>query len=164
MQTHQQAAFRLAYLLLSSPAEAEDVTQEAFIRAYTHLHQLDDERPFRPWLLRIVRNLAYNRHRSVKRYVAMVQRFFQQERPSSTPLTHKYDQTEAAEALWQAVKQLKPKAQEVIYLRYFLELSEQETAETLAIPQGTVKSRTSRALKALRPIIESSYPSLKEML
>ena len=165
MTLHQEAAFRLAYLLIGNLAEAEDVTQEAFIRAYTHLNKMDTKRPFRPWLLRIVRNLAYNQHRGVKRYLAMVTRFFQQvDTNDSNHLTAQLDKKNEATALRQAVQALKPRAREVIYLRYFLELSEQETAETLNIPKGTVKSRTNRALKALRPIIEQDYPHLKELL
>lgn len=165
MQQHQESAFRLAYLLLGDAAEAEDVAQEAFIRAYTHLSKLDAERPFRPWLLRIVRNLAYNQHRTVKRYLAMAQRFFQQRQLSQIEsVAAQINQSDDANQLWQAVQRLKPKAQEVIYLRYFLDLSEQETAAALDIPRGTVKSRTNRAVKALKPIIEQNYPELRELL
>jgi RNA polymerase sigma-70 factor (ECF subfamily) len=54
--------------------------------------------------------------------------------------------------------------QEVIYLRYFLDMSESEMAETLDIPAGTVKSRLHRALSKLRGIIERDYPELKEIV
>src|SRR5688572_27170151 len=51
MQQHQEAVFRLAYLILSDPDDAEDVAQEAFIRAYHALGRFDLDRPLRPWLL-----------------------------------------------------------------------------------------------------------------
>ena len=53
-----------------------------------------------------------------------------------------------------------PKAQEIIYLRYFLELSEAETAAALKIAPGTAKSRLHRALKQLRAVIEADFPDL----
>ncbi len=165
IKAHQDVAFRLAYLLLGHDSDAEDVTQDAFVRAYRYLDSLDVERPFRPWLLRIVRNQAYNHLRSAKRYFAMMNNIFQQApKAEKNSLPTQLDKKNDAFELWQAVQTLKPKAREVIYLRYFLELSEKETAETLNIPKGTVKSRTNRALASLRPIIEQKYPSLKELL
>lgn len=76
VRQHQEAAFRLGYLLLRTPAEAEDVAQEAFVRAFLALDRFDGERPFRPWLLQITRNLAKNRLRSLSRYWQMVQRWW----------------------------------------------------------------------------------------
>ncbi len=60
------------------------------------------------------------------------------------------------------MQQLRPKAQEVIYLRYFLELSEAETAAALDIPTGTVKSRLHRALQQLKVVIELDFAELAE--
>lgn len=144
MYRFQQPVFRLVYLILGDGAEAEDTAQEAFIRAYLSLGQFDAKRPFRPWLLQIAVNLARNRQRSLGRYLDALRRWWQAE-PRQQP-------TESSEAqmLWQAVQKLRPPAQEIIYLRYFLELSEAETAETLHIAAGTVKSRTHRALQELR--------------
>src|SRR5512135_375940 len=58
---HQQAVFRLAYLFTGDPDEAEDVTQETFVRAFRFISRFDRTRPFRPWLLSITANLARNR-------------------------------------------------------------------------------------------------------
>src|SRR3954471_20314880 len=71
---HQTAIFRLAYLLLGDTDEAADVAQEAFIRAFHALARFDITRPLRPWLLRIAPNLAHNRRRSVRRYLAALRR------------------------------------------------------------------------------------------
>lgn len=74
MREHEQALFRLAYLLMGDAYEAEDVVQDAMIRAYRSLDRFDVSRPLRPWLLQITRNLAYNRQRSARRYLAAVTR------------------------------------------------------------------------------------------
>jgi RNA polymerase sigma-70 factor (ECF subfamily) len=153
----QQAAFRLAYLILGDGAEAEEVAQDAFVRAYLALGRYDESRPFRPWLLSIVANLARNRRRSLGRYWAMAQRWWQ---ANDTPPTQ--PNKDDADLLWQAVRQLRPAAQEIIYLRYFLALSEAETADTLDIRPGTVKSRLHRALQQLREIIETDFTELAE--
>jgi RNA polymerase sigma-70 factor (ECF subfamily) len=162
MRTHQEPVFRLAYLLLGDPDEAEDVAQETFLRAYKALDGFDTERPLRPWLLRIASNLAHNRHRSIGRYLAALTRFAQQDpdRIKSTTIQPKDD----SHTLWQAVKKLTMPFQEVIYLRYFLDMSESEMADTLSVPAGTVKSRLHRALSRLRGIIERDYPELKEIV
>jgi RNA polymerase sigma-70 factor (ECF subfamily) len=63
VRAHQQAVFRLAYLLLGNAHDAEDVTQEVFIRAFRALDRFDQDRPLRPWLLQITANQARN-HRT----------------------------------------------------------------------------------------------------
>jgi len=162
MRAHQEPVFRLAYLLLGDPDEAEDIAQVTFLRAYKALDGFDIERPLRPWLLRIASNLAHNRHRSVGRYLSALTRFAQQdpERIESTTTKPEDD----GQALWQAVKKMTRPFQEVIYLRYFLDMSENEMADTLDVPAGTVKSRLHRALRKLRGIIERDYPELKEIV
>lgn len=161
VRQHQEAAFRLAYLLLRNAPDAEEVAQDAFIRAYQALATFDETRPFRPWLLQITRNLAKNRLRSLSRYWQMVKRYWQTQEPTFEPNHMRRDE---ARLLWQAVQQLRPKAQEVIYLRYFLEMSEAETAATLNIPPGTVKSRLHRALAQLKGVIEMDFVELKEVI
>ena len=169
MREHQQAVFRLAYLLVGDADEAEDIAQETFIRAYRALERFDASRPLRPWLLRIARNLASNRRRSLGRYFGALQRLIlldpearaaaQGERPRETAPT-----AEDAHTLWQAVRRLGIAEQEIIYLRYFLDLSEAETAAAQNIPVGTVKSRTHRALQKLRVIVEKEFPNLRASL
>jgi RNA polymerase sigma-70 factor (ECF subfamily) len=162
MRTHQEPVFRLAYLLLGDPDEAEDITQETFVRAYRALKRFDTERPLQPWLLRIASNLAHNRHRSLGRYLAALTRFARQDPEGIKHTTIK--PADDSQALWQAVKQLEKPFQEVVYLRYFLDLSENEIVETLHVPAGTVKSRLHRALAKLRGIVERDYPELKEIV
>ncbi len=155
---YQEAVFRLAYLIVGNAEEAQDVAQGAFIRAYLKLDQYDDGRPLRPWLLGITANLARNKRRSLGRYWQAVQRYLQANRGETA--AGPPDERAEATILWQAVQKLPTSSQEVIYLRYFLDLSEAEAAESLNIARGTVKSRSHRALKKLRQVIENEYPEL----
>ena len=67
VERYQEPAFHAAYLLLRDASAAEDVAQEAFVRAYRQLHTFRRDAPFRPWLLRIVQNLALNELRFAQR-------------------------------------------------------------------------------------------------
>lgn len=156
---HQQAVFRLAYLHLADPAEAEDAAQECFIHAYRSLERFDTSRPLRPWLLRIVSNLAINRKRSIGRYWAAVQRTARQQ-PMTQAGPEAADEAKADEQLlWKAIKTLPAKMQAVLYLRFFLELPVEEVAQALNEAEGTVKSQTHRALEKLREkILENAHP------
>lgn len=162
MRAHQEPVFRLAYLLLGDPDEAEDIAQETFLRAYKALKRFDAERPLRPWLLRIASNLAHNRHRSIGRYLAALTRFARQDPDAVKQTSFKPD--DEAQVLWKAVKKMARPFREVIYLRYFLDMSESEMVAALDVPAGTVKSRLHRALSKLRGIIERDYPELKEIV
>jgi RNA polymerase sigma-70 factor, ECF subfamily len=151
---YQEPAFRLAYLLLGDAAEAQDVTQDAFIRAFYALDRFDTARPLRPWLFRIVTNLVRNRQRAIGRYLEALRRLVwttPEEAPDAEAENlHRWE----TQALWQAVRRLNQADREIIYTRYFLELSESEVASVLNIAPGTVKSRLHRALKRLRAIMQ----------
>jgi len=159
--THQEAVFRLAYLILGDPDDAADIAQEAFLRAWNHIKRFDATRPLRPWLLSIVANLARNRHRSAGRYLATLTRAFRNE-PVTANIEEKSAQHMEATELWKAVQSLSRPDQQIVYLRYFLDLSVSETAEVLRVAEGTVKSRLSRALERLRGIIQQEFPVLAE--
>lgn len=162
---HQDAVFRLAYLITGDPDEAADVAQEAFIRAYWALDRFDPSRPLRPWLLSIAANLARNRLRSVGRYLAALGRALRADPEAMTEgKRDRYPVEGQAGELWQAVRRLSGADQEIIYLRYFLELSEAETAQAIEVAVGTVKSRAHRALGRLRLIVEKDYPTLRELI
>lgn len=163
VRQHQEPVFRLAYLILGDSTDAEDVAQETFVRAYLSLGRFDADRPLRPWLLSIAANLARNRRRSLGRYWAALQRAF---RANPEPFHAPPLRTAAADAqrLREAVGRLRPAAQDIVYLRYFLELSEAEAAAALGIPTGTAKSRLSRALAQLREVIDEDFPDLREAL
>jgi RNA polymerase sigma-70 factor (ECF subfamily) len=165
---HQEGVFRFAYLQLGHRQDAEDVAQETFLRAYRSIGRFDPTRPLRPWLLSITANLSKNRWRSVGRYWSAIQRLVatspqnpdlsgtRAENLSSSPID--WD----ARALKSAVEKLQEMDRTVIYLRFFLNHSIAETAQTLGIREGTVKSRTHRALERLRQVIERDFPDLRE--
>jgi RNA polymerase sigma-70 factor (ECF subfamily) len=153
VQEQQDAVFRLAFLLLGEAAEAEDVAQEVFLRAGRGLAHFDRTRPLRPWLLQITRNLAANRRRSARRYLAALGRWWH--KTAGAQAAPAPVDGEAA-ALHEALEKLSRGDQEVIYLRYFLELPVEETAQALGVAPGTVKSRTARALGRLRPLVQEA--------
>lgn len=158
VREHQEAVFRYAYLFLGDRDDAEDTAQEVFIRAHRALHRFDESRPLRPWLLSITANTARNRRRAFGRYMHALRRLIVPEPSGSAEA----EQALEAQALWQAVRRLSVVDQEVIYLRYFLELSVNEAAEAMNVEPGTVKSRLSRALSRLRDVIERDFPLLYE--
>jgi RNA polymerase sigma-70 factor, ECF subfamily len=158
---HQEAVFRLAYLLLGDPDDAKDIAQDSFLRAWRHLRSFDTTRRLRPWLLSITANLARNRRRSAGRYLGALMRSFREE-PVSERIEEQSARDLQARELWKAVQRLNLLDQQIVYLRYFLELTVTETAEILNVPEGTVKSRLSRALEKLRNIIREDFPLLTE--
>jgi RNA polymerase sigma factor (sigma-70 family) len=156
VHAHQQTALRVAYLILRDPVEAEDVVQEAFVKAFRALDRVDAEREFRPWILAIVRNEARNRSRSRMRRRNLEMRLAGEgdsgdSARSPETLTLEAD---AQRAVLAAVDRLPERQRLVVGLRFLVGLSEAETAATLGIPAGTVKSRTARGLDRLRTDLE----------
>jgi RNA polymerase sigma factor (sigma-70 family) len=152
VRRYQGLAFRTAYLLCGSSADAEEAAQDGFVKAYRALGRFRRGAPLRPWLLRIVGNQARNRRRAAGRREALVLRAATQDRPGDavpSPEAALISGEERA-SLLAAVNALSEEHRLAIACRYFLELSEEETAATLGIRRGTVKSRLSRALDRLR--------------
>ena len=155
VRQHQAAVFRLAFLMLGDADEAEDVAQETFIRAFGALHRFDLDRPLQPWLLAIAANDARNRRRAVGRYLAALRRVLQGPPDTEPSPESRTAQQWEAQTVWQAVRRLRATDQQIIYLRYFLDLSEADTAATL-------QSRLHRALQRLRAVVEREFPGLRE--
>jgi RNA polymerase sigma-70 factor (ECF subfamily) len=162
MLAYQEPVFRFAYLLLGDPDDAEDVTQETFLRAYYHLGRFDTARPLRPWLLSIAANLSRNRRRSASRYLNAISRAFRLETQTSPNVEERSELDQASHQLWKAVRRLSTDDQQMVYLRFFLDLSVAETAQALDVAEGTIKSRLNRALGRLRAIVKNDFPMLSE--
>ncbi|MBI5842697.1 MAG: RNA polymerase sigma factor [Chloroflexi bacterium] len=128
MLAHQESVFRLAYLFLGDPDEADDTAQETFLRAYRSLKRFDTSLPLRPWLLSIAANLSCNRRRSAGRYLAVLTRAFRFELQTTSGAEERVTQNMDNRQLWKAIRRLKTEDQQVVYLRFFLGLSVAEAA------------------------------------
>jgi RNA polymerase sigma-70 factor (ECF subfamily) len=152
VRTYQGIAFRTAYLVAGSAEDARDAAQEGFVKAYRALGRFRRGSPFRPWLLQIVANEARNRRRSAGRRATLTLRLVAAEpsggaapSPEATVLA-----SDERHRILESVSNLREEEQLVVACRYFLDLSEEETAQTLGLRRGTVKSRLSRGLARLR--------------
>jgi RNA polymerase sigma-70 factor (ECF subfamily) len=147
--SYQSLAFRTAFVIAGDAADAEEAAQDAFVKAHRALGRFRSGEPFRPWLLTIVANEARNRRRSRGRRAALALRAAHPdalgEDPEAAALA-----SERRERLLTAVERLRDDDRDVLACRYFLGLSEEETAAALGIARGTVKSRTHRALGRLQ--------------
>jgi RNA polymerase sigma factor (sigma-70 family) len=152
VRTHQGIAFRTAYLLSGSAADAEEAAQDAFVKAYRALGRFRRGAPLRPWLLRIVANEARNRRRAAGRREVLALRAAVEVRPGDAVPSPEAALLagESRARLLEAVERLSDEHRDAIACRYLLELSEEETAAALGIRRGTVKSRLARALERLR--------------
>jgi RNA polymerase sigma-70 factor (ECF subfamily) len=137
---------------LRDAAEAEEATQDAFVKAYAALDRFRPDAAFRPWLLRIVTNEALNRRRGTWSRERLVQHLRQHDVSAATapPPDASIDNAARRESLFRALAEL-PEPQRLTFVyRHILGMSEAETSDVLDTPVGTVKSRAARALDAIR--------------
>jgi RNA polymerase sigma-70 factor (ECF subfamily) len=140
-------AFRVAYGVLRHRQDAEDVAQEAFVKAYRSFNQLRDRERFRAWLVRMTWRLALDRQRGDRRRLA---------RETATQETAAADTAdevlvrERAALLWSAIDSLPDKLRIVIVLSGIEGHDISEVARLLDVPQGTVKSRLFLARQRLK--------------
>ncbi len=159
MQRYQGISFRTAYVVTANAADAEEAAQDAFVKAYRALGRFRRGAPFRPWLLQIVVNEARNRRRSAGRRAALELRLAA-EGPSGGAAPSPEASSVSAERrreLLAALDRLREEERLVLACRFFLDLSEEETAAALGVRRGTVKSRQSRALDHLRDQMERDH-------
>jgi RNA polymerase sigma-70 factor (ECF subfamily) len=147
--------------LLGAGSDAEDVVQDAFVKAYAALGRFREGAQFRPWLLQIVANETRNLHRAAGRRAARERAAWERTEPllrvvdgPEDPVTAALSRERRAE-LARELAQLSDVHRQVVVCRYLLELDEVETAAVLRWPRGTVRSRLHRALKQLSEAIES---------
>jgi RNA polymerase sigma-70 factor (ECF subfamily) len=155
---HQAVAFRAAYLITGSAAEAEDATQEACVKAWLAMARFRVAAPFRPWLVRIAINEAHDRRRRAGRQAGLALRLDPDHLQTGAAPSAESEALAGEERarLASAVGRLREDDQLVIAARYFLGLSEVETATALGLRRGTVKSRLSRALGRLEAQLEET--------
>jgi RNA polymerase sigma-70 factor, ECF subfamily len=142
----QRRVFGLATTIVVDRAAAEDVAQEAFLKALDGLERFDGRRPFGAWLHRIAVNRAIDELRSGRRAVGL------EEAPE--PSTWPDEPWPAHTEIVAELGELPLERRLPIVLRHWLGLSVEETAELLGVPVGTVASRVSRGLADLRERLE----------
>ena len=157
VHAYQGIALRTAYLIAGNTADAEEAAQDGFVKAHRALWRFRTGAPFKPWLLRIVANEARNRRRSAGRQAALALRAAGDVASGDAASGDAAPSPEAAllgaerrEELVAALNRLGEADRDALACRFFLDLSEAETAAALGIRPGTVKSRLSRALERLR--------------
>ncbi len=156
MRSYEGIAFRTAHLVAGNAADAEEAAQDAFLKAYRALGRFRPGAPFRPWLLEIVGNEARNRRRSAGRRDRLALRSAGESRPGDAAPSPEAAllEGERRARLLAVVGELREEERLVVGLRFFLDLSEADTAAALGVRPGTVKSRLSRALERLRALLE----------
>ncbi len=147
VRRYQTSVFNVCYRLLGERREAEDMAQEAFIRAYERLDTYDVERPFGPWIRRVAANACLNRLETRQPVEVVID----EERDEAVEIAPEVsrEQREQAEAVRAAILTLPPRYRAVVELRHFQELSYDEIAVALKIPVSDVKSHLFRARKLL---------------
>lgn len=158
VRRHQRRIFRLAFHLVRSGAEAEDVTQETFVRAYQALHRFDGRSEPFTWLYRIAVNLSLNHIRSRKnaRHSTTtedprIESFLQEMRPGhgSDPARATQDR-ELAVALCEGIDALSDTLRTTLILVCIDGLGHDEASKVLGCPEGTVAWRIHEARRKLR--------------
>lgn len=154
-ERHRALVYRFAYQMTSRRDDAEDVVQEAFVRAYQNLHRYRDEAKFTTWLLRIVTNLCTDQARMSQRRTALEQQEAMGALDWMT-IGEQYDPVQNLEedrrkvALRKALSALPPHHRSVIVLRDIEEREYPEIASILSCTVGGAKLRVLRARRALR--------------
>jgi RNA polymerase sigma-70 factor, ECF subfamily len=157
VKRYERRVYAVALRVVRRHDVADDVAQEAFLRAWQALSTFDLARPFGPWVCRIAANLAVNQVRSPRaREEGLPEGHGEQEDQGQDPLANVLE-AEAGRALEGALSALPTEQRAVVTLRVIEEMSYKEIAEALSLPVGTVMSRLARGREklalALRPYV-----------
>ena len=157
IEQHQRAVFNVAYRFLNNPHDAEDATQDAFLRAWKSFAQFDIDKPLAPWLKRIAVNVCLNRLESSRPLLPLAEGGFElpDSRPSPESLAGHTDGERRNRAELTARP---PRYRAVIELRHYQELSYEEIAEVLNRPLSDIKSDLFRARKILAERLKDLRP------
>lgn len=146
VEAHHRRVFNFLFHLMRHRQDAEDVTQQTFLKAYHHLAGFDCARPLINWLLTIARRTALNHFRAARRWEHLPA-----EPVSGAPSpAHAAEQKDRAENLWERARRLlSPREFEALWLRFVEEMSTQETARIMGLTQIHVKVLVHRARQQL---------------
>ena len=144
-------AFRVAFAVLRNREDAEDVTQEAFAKAYRSFSSLRDRERFRAWIVRITWRMALDNQSARRR--RMLREELHVDMRARPPGPGGIEPARA-DRLWQAIDALPEKMRIVIILANIEEYDTQEIASMLGVPEGTVKSRLFHARRQLKEMLQ----------
>jgi RNA polymerase sigma-70 factor, ECF subfamily len=158
VELYKDKVYQISYRMLGNRHEAEDIAQEAFIRAFINIHSFNIDLKFSTWLFRIATNLCIDRIRKKKpdyyldAEVAGTDGLnMYSQIPSKTNMPEKeVESLELEETIQREILKLPEKYRTVIVLKYIEELSLIEISKILNLPIGTVKTRIHRGREALR--------------
>jgi RNA polymerase sigma-70 factor (ECF subfamily) len=148
VRQHRRKVFNIAYKFTGRHDEAEDLTQDIFLKIFKSLHTFDRRANFQTWLVSVSRNLCIDHYRSVRKERETIDRDVDAgELTPAAPGQSAYqalEQRDRVELLRKAMAELPPSLRTAVMLRDIQELSYQEIADHLQLPEGTVKSRINR--------------------
>ncbi|MBZ5515103.1 MAG: RNA polymerase sigma factor [Acidobacteriia bacterium] len=160
LQTHTRKIYNLCYRFTGRPAEAEDLTQEVFIKVFQTLRTFDPaQAAFGVWLNRVARNHLVDHYRRTKRdrATSSLDDALPAIEEKSSPVadaTAQVESRERRELLQRALERLSPDLREAVVLRDLQDLDYDEIAQVLAVPVGTVKSRINRGRLELARVLK----------
>jgi len=148
VRQHWRKVFNVAYKFVAKHDEAEDLTQDIFLKIFKSLDTFDRRANFQTWLISVSRNLCIDHYRSVRKERETIDRDVDaNELTPAAPGQNAYqalEQRDRVELLRKAMAELPPTLREAVVKRDIQELSYQEIADQLNLPEGTVKSRINR--------------------
>ena len=150
---HQQMVYNLAYRFMRDPVLAEDVAQEAFIKAYRLLGGFRGDCTFSTWLYRVTASVCLNEIERRKRR-AEVELLPSHEMPE---VPERLERLDVPEMMRHCVDKLPGRYQKIVTLYYLKEISYDDIARIMKIPSGTLKTWMYRARAQLRKILEREY-------
>ena len=164
IDSYKNMVYNLAYRMSNNPHEAEDISQEAFLRAYQSLAHFNPSYKFSTWIYQITLNIIRDRFKKKElNYVSLdtpVETDDSEFYPQTPDYTHNpeqiIDQQEKTHVIQKAILSLPLKYREIIVLRHLQDLSYIEISNILKLPTGTVKVRLYRAREQLRKILADS--------
>ncbi len=166
VSTYWRKVFNVAYRFVGSYDEAEDLTQDIFLKVFRSLSTFDRRANFQTWLISVSRNFCIDRYRSGRRdrqvFAREVDPSTVQAEAPGPAADARIERHDRIALLREALRALSPTLRTAVLLRDIHELSYQEIAEQLGVAEGTVKSRINRGRAELARQIELQRAKLEE--